>query len=174
MAVNRISRLVPLACAALALSACANGDAPNGTPGTWLMEKDATRAYLASASAAAVRNEAIAEIKRAGTPEERALLEAYLDDPAYRRDLPSYYSDYLLELFTANEIEDLADGPDGGDDFRRQVAMHRFVLAQSLVKFHVAHAELDRATVFDDPLVNMLATVIRTTPESLIPRSQLG
>lgn len=159
---------------ALALSACSAGDAPDGVPGTWLMERDAATDYLASASAAAAREQAIIDIKRAGTPAERALLEAYLDDPAYTRQLPSYYSDYLLELFTANEIEALIDRPSGGDDFRRQVAMHRFVLAHSLAKWHVAQADLDRSTVFDDPFLNTLATVIRATPGALIPPSQLG
>lgn len=160
--------------ATLGLGACSGGDSPNGVPGTWVMERDAARAYLNSRAAVDARRIALAEIMQTGTAAQGALIDAYLEDADFRRDLTSKYSDYLLEMLTANEIEALRYEDEGDWEFGRQVAMHRFVLAQALVDWHVARANLDQSTLFDDPLVNTLATVLRDTPEPLIPQSRLG
>lgn len=160
--------------AALALGACSGGDSPNGVPGTWVLERSAATAYLNSRAASDARETALSEIKQTGTAVQGSLIDSYLADANFRRDLTSKYSDYLLEMLTANEIEALRYEDEDDWEFSRQVAMHRFVLAQALVDWHVARANLDQSTLFDDPLVNTLATVLRDTPEPLIPMSRLG
>ncbi len=156
---------------ALLLAACAGG-AP--VDATYLAERDAARAYIVSSVARTASAQAAEDIRRAGSAAERALLDTYLADPAHGRQLPARYQDYLIEMFDVDAIVVMTAWDGEPAPFARQVALHRFVLAQSLLEWHVVQAGLDHATIYDDPLTNTLAAIIRATPDPLVPQARRG
>ena len=165
------ARVLPAALAALLLAACASNVAANTD---FVAERDAARAYIVSDVAEAAAAEAVADIRRAAAAEDRALIDAYLADPAHARRLPAQYQDYLIDALDAAEIGAMTAWSGDPAAFERQVAMHRDVLARSLIAWHIGEAGLDPATAADDRLVTTLAALIRTAPGPLVARPQQG
>lgn len=156
----------------LLLAACVSG-APS-TPNNWLAERDAARAYIVSDVAEQASQTAMDDLLTRGTPEDRILVNAYLTDPAHSRQLPARYQDYLVAMFDVEQIEALTDWNSDSDEFLRHRQMHRFVLAQSLITWHIDKADLAHTDVLDDHLINTLMSAIRATPPTLIPASGSG
>ena len=154
---------------ALLLAGCVSA-APSSSD--YLAERDAARRYLVSDVSKSAAAEAMEEIRQAASGQERAQLDAYLADPAHARQLPAKYQDYLIEVFDAGEIDAMAASTGEGAAFRQQVDVHRFVLAQSLVEWHIGKADLEGSAVFGDPLVTVLIAQVRATPDPLIPQSR--
>lgn len=155
--------------AMLLLGGCV-GSGGSAGQSDYLTERDAARRYLISNAAESAAAEATEQIRQAGSEQDRDQIDAYLADPAHARQLPAKYQDYLVEVFDASAIDEMT----AGSGPSRQVMVHRFVLAQSLVEWHIERADLEGSAVFDDPLAASLISVIRATPDALIPASRQG
>lgn len=153
------------------LAACIS-NSPSASP-DFISERDAARSYIVSDVAEQASEVAIDEIRGAGDDGDRMLVDSYLGDPAHARQLPAKYQDYLIEVFDPVEIDAMTAWDGEPAAFAQQVEVHRFVLAQSLVEWHINEAGLEGSTIFEDHLVNTLTAVILTTPDPLLPPSRL-
>ena len=170
--IARIGRSITIVPLLGLLGACVS-NSPSASP-DFIAERDAARSYIVSDVANQASDAAVAEIRAAGNEADRVLVDGYLEDPAHARQLPAKYQDYLIEVFDPAEIEAMRAWDGEPTAFAQQVDVHRFVLAQSLVEWHINQAGLEGPTIFEDHLVSTLTAVILATPDQLLPPSRLA